>query len=102
MFKMSHPHVLRIFGACVDSSQPLCIAEEFAERGSLFAVLHDESISLEWSQKWREAKQATMGLNYLHNCNPVILHRDIKSLSFLVDKDWNVKISGEHPWLFPF
>lgn len=29
----------------------------------------------------------------LHTQTPVILHRDLKSLNLLVDRDWNVKVT---------
>lgn len=32
------------------------------------------------------------GMNYLHNCNPVIVHRDLKTPNLLVDKNWVVKV----------
>lgn len=32
------------------------------------------------------------GMNYLHNCSPVIVHRDLKSPNLLVDKNWVVKV----------
>ncbi|RWW14173.1 hypothetical protein GW17_00022073 [Ensete ventricosum] len=32
------------------------------------------------------------GMNYLHNCTPVIVHRDLKSPNLLVDKNWVVKV----------
>ncbi|KAL4375037.1 hypothetical protein AHAS_Ahas05G0241700 [Arachis hypogaea] len=33
------------------------------------------------------------GINHLHKCTPVIVHRDLKSLNLLVDKNWVVKVS---------
>lgn len=32
-------------------------------------------------------------MNYLHNCTPVIVHRDLKSPNLLVDKNWVVKVA---------
>jgi len=32
------------------------------------------------------------GMNYLHNCNPPVIHRDLKSSNLLVDKNWTVKV----------
>lgn len=32
------------------------------------------------------------GVNYLHHCNPPIIHRDLKSSNLLVDKNWTVKV----------
>ncbi|PKI52832.1 hypothetical protein CRG98_026780 [Punica granatum] len=36
-------------------------------------------------------------MNYLHNCNPVIVHRDLKSPNLLVDKNWVLKAE----WMAP-
>ncbi|GAA0186515.1 non-receptor serine/threonine protein kinase [Lithospermum erythrorhizon] len=32
------------------------------------------------------------GMNYLHHCNPPIVHRDLKTSNLLVDKNWTVKV----------
>ena len=39
------------------------------------------------------------GMNYLHNCTPVIVHRDLKSPNLLVDKNWVVKVQT---WAWAF
>lgn len=36
--------------------------------------------------------QQARGMNYLHHCNPPIIHRDLKSSNLLVDKNWTVKV----------
>ncbi|XWS18504.1 hypothetical protein CRYUN_Cryun32bG0049600 [Craigia yunnanensis] len=37
-------------------------------------------------------KYQARGMNYLHHCNPPIIHRDLKSSNLLVDKNWIVKV----------
>ncbi|PPS03229.1 hypothetical protein GOBAR_AA17432 [Gossypium barbadense] len=37
-------------------------------------------------------RQEARGMNYLHHCNPPIIHRDLKSSNLLVDKNWTVKV----------
>lgn len=37
------------------------------------------------------ARDAAQGMSFLHSNKPAILHRDLKSLNLLVDKQWSVK-----------
>ncbi|OAY70760.1 Serine/threonine-protein kinase EDR1 [Ananas comosus] len=39
-----------------------------------------------------EFRSEARGMNYLHNCTPIIVHRDLKSPNLLVDKNWVVKV----------
>jgi serine/threonine protein kinase len=32
-------------------------------------------------------------MSFLHGHDPIIVHRDLKSLNLLVSRDWNVKVS---------
>jgi len=37
------------------------------------------------------AIDAARGMSYLHNSDPIIIHRDLKSQNLLVDDNWRVK-----------
>src|SRR3990167_4703417 len=53
------------------------------ERGNLSDVL-TVSPDLSWRIKIQMALDAAEGVNYLHSQNPIIVHRDLKSLNLLV------------------
>ncbi|GJN00225.1 hypothetical protein PR202_ga17640 [Eleusine coracana subsp. coracana] len=44
------------------------------------------------SDALEEFRTEARGMNYLHNCTPLIVHRDLKSPNLLVDKNWVVKV----------
>ncbi|XVE82277.1 hypothetical protein DITRI_Ditri15bG0135300 [Diplodiscus trichospermus] len=91
MKRLRHPNVLLFMGA-VTSPQRLCIVTEFLPRGSLFRLLQRNTTKLDWRRRVHMALDIARGMNYLHHCNPPIIHRDLKSSNLLVDKNWTVKV----------
>ncbi|XP_021906874.1 probable serine/threonine-protein kinase DDB_G0282963 isoform X1 [Carica papaya] len=91
MKRLRHPNVLLFMGA-VTSPEHLCIVTEFLPRGSLFRLLHRNTPKLDWRRRIHIALDIARGVNYLHHCNPPIIHRDLKSSNLLVDKNWTVKV----------
>ncbi|PON64947.1 Phytochrome [Parasponia andersonii] len=91
MKRLRHPNVLLFMGA-VTSPERLCIVTEFLPRGSLFRLLQRNTTKLEWRRRVHMALDIARGMNYLHHCNPPIIHRDLKSSNLLVDRNWTVKV----------
>ncbi|KAL8255951.1 hypothetical protein R6Q59_031018 [Mikania micrantha] len=91
MKRLRHPNILLFMGA-VTSPQCLCIVTEFLPRGSLFRLLQRKTTKFDWRRRIHMAMDIARGMNYLHNCHPPIIHRDLKSSNLLVDKNWNVKV----------
>ncbi|XP_057751304.1 uncharacterized protein LOC130969546 [Arachis stenosperma] len=89
--RLRHPNILLFMGA-VTSPQRLCIVTEFLPRGSLCRLLHRNTPKLDWRRRVHMALDIARGVNYLHHCNPPIIHRDLKSSNLLVDKNWTVKV----------
>ena len=79
---------------------------ELCSRGSLYHVLkEDKTIALTWyfivfpanlyffrDRFFSFSFDILYGIKTLHSWNPQILHRDIKTLNYLVNKDYVVKV----------
>nr|XP_048319297.1 receptor-like protein kinase isoform X2 [Ziziphus jujuba var. spinosa] len=66
------------------------ILYRYMQNGSLHDVLHETSppITLKWSIRYNIAVGTANGLAYLHfDCDPAILHRDIKPTNILLDSE---------------
>ncbi|XP_042450973.1 LRR receptor-like serine/threonine-protein kinase SIK1 isoform X1 [Zingiber officinale] len=69
---------------------------EFMENGSLWDLLHGPSkkVRLDWDTRLKIAVGAAQGLSYLHHdCNPRIIHRDVKSSNILLDENFEAHLS---------
>jgi hypothetical protein len=85
MYRIRYENVLTVLGACIEPNFYAIIAE-YMPLGSLYDILHKkhEQITFDWSDRYSLAWQMAKSINYLHNLNPIILHRDIKSMNFLL------------------
>ncbi|KAE8684993.1 hypothetical protein F3Y22_tig00111105pilonHSYRG00910 [Hibiscus syriacus] len=88
MRRMRHPNVLLFMGA-VTRPPHLSIITEFLPRGSLFKILHRPHSQFDEKRRIKMALDVARGMNCLRT--PTIVHRDLKSPSLLVDKNWSVK-----------
>lgn len=91
MKKLRHPNVTLFMGA-VTHVPHLSIVTEFLPRGSLFQLIHHSNNLLIERRRLKMALDVARGMNYLHSCSPVIVHRDLKSPNLLVDKNFVVKV----------
>jgi receptor-interacting serine/threonine-protein kinase 4 len=67
------------------------IVTELLPKGDLEAMLHDKKQMLPIVLRMRMARDAALGMNWLHCSNPIFIHRDLKSSNLLVDSNMNVK-----------
>ena len=84
MYKMSHPNILRLWGASLKSPR-VCLVLQLAPHGSLFNCLRIERAPngvAVWRERLGIAPDVVKGLDYLHRAN--VLHRDIKSGNVLL------------------
>lgn len=80
---LRHPNVLQLFG-CSLTAQAIWIVSELCSLGSLRQVLDDNERSLPVNIRVNLALQVAEGMTYLHNQDPPIIHRDLKSHNIFV------------------
>ncbi|ETV98268.1 TKL protein kinase [Aphanomyces invadans] len=91
MSVLRHPNICRLLGACMDPPNR-CLVVELLPRGSLWGVLRT-SRSIDEARRIGFINDTAKGMSYLHNFQPPILHRDLKSPNLLVDCHYAIKIS---------
>lgn len=84
--QVQHENLVRFYGVCIDSP-PLRIVTEFCEGGACFELLHNsDDVDLIWPQQIKMCKDVAAAMYYLHTFDPMIIHRDLKSLNLLLDR----------------
>jgi len=91
MSKLRHPNVVLFMGVCLQPGNCLMVTE-YMPKGSVYDLLHDEHSELSFMRRMKMAKDAALGMNWLHQSKPIFIHRDLKTQNLLVDENWNVKV----------
>ncbi|XP_027340613.1 probable leucine-rich repeat receptor-like serine/threonine-protein kinase At3g14840 [Abrus precatorius] len=93
---LQHPHLVKLYGCCVEGDQ-LLLVYEYLQNNSLARALfgpQEHQIKLDWPTRYNICVGIARGLAYLHEESRLkIVHRDIKATNVLLDKDLNPKIS---------
>ncbi|XP_038900109.1 probable leucine-rich repeat receptor-like serine/threonine-protein kinase At3g14840 isoform X3 [Benincasa hispida] len=93
---LQHPHLVKLYGCCIEGDQLLLIYE-YLENNSLARALfgpEEYQLKLDWPTRQKICIGIAKGLTYLHDESRLkIVHRDIKATNVLLDKNLNPKIS---------
>ncbi|CAB1317806.1 unnamed protein product [Coregonus sp. 'balchen'] len=76
LHKARFNYIIQIFGVC-NEPEFFCIVTEYMSNGSLDQLLHE----------------IALGVNFLHNMTPPLLHHDLKTQNILLDGEFHVKIA---------
>ncbi|XP_021910672.1 probable LRR receptor-like serine/threonine-protein kinase At5g45780 isoform X3 [Carica papaya] len=90
-----HRNLLRLYGFCLTPDERLLVYP-YMPNGSVADRLREtcrEKPSLDWNRRIRIATGAARGLLYLHEqCNPKIIHRDVKAANILLDESFEAVV----------
>ncbi|XP_057766378.1 probable leucine-rich repeat receptor-like serine/threonine-protein kinase At3g14840 [Salvia miltiorrhiza] len=93
---LQHPHLVKLYGCCIEGNQLLLIYE-YLENNCLARALFgpvEHQLHLDWATRHRICIGIARGLAYLHEESRLkIVHRDIKATNVLLDKNLVPKIS---------
>ena len=62
--------------------------------GTLKDVLSLPEVVWDWERTFDALAQTIQAVQVLHDYDPQIVHRDLKTLNLLVDKNWHIKVCG--------
>ncbi|XP_078072144.1 receptor-interacting serine/threonine-protein kinase 2 [Mustelus asterias] len=87
-------HIIQIYGIC-NEPEFMGIVTEYMSNGSLDQLLYQKDTypTLPWSLRLRILYEIALGVNFLHNMNPPLLHHDLKAQNILLDGEFHVKIA---------
>ncbi|KAM7500564.1 hypothetical protein LguiA_024978 [Lonicera macranthoides] len=90
-----HRNLLRLYGFCLTSNERLLVYP-YMPHGSVADRLREtgrEKPCLDWNKRMHIALGAARGLYYLHEqCNPKIIHRDVKAANILLDESFEAVV----------
>ncbi|XP_077244192.1 protein NSP-INTERACTING KINASE 3-like [Tasmannia lanceolata] len=90
-----HRNLLRLCGFCTSENERLLVYP-YMPNGSVASRLRDHihgKPALDWSRRKRIALGTARGLLYLHEqCDPKIIHRDVKAANILLDEEFEAVV----------
>lgn len=88
---LDHPAIVKYIG-CVLQHPNLAIVTEFVPNGNVFDLLYMRRVNLPAAIRLRIARTVVDAIQYMHRCDPIVIHRDLKTQNLVLDADYNVKL----------
>ena len=86
---LRHTNIIKLL-SFASSEDSMLLVYEFMTNGSLA----DHLQILDWGKKLNIAVDVARALSYMHHdCNPLIVHRDVKSRNILLDSEFKAKVA---------
>lgn len=88
---LDHPNIVKYIG-CVLEHPNLAIVTEYVPNGNLFDLLYTKGVLLPAIVRLRIANQLAVAVCYMHSCDPIVIHRDLKTQNLVLDANYDVKL----------
>ena len=91
--KLRHPCITTVMGAVIESGQEPLLVMELMDHGSLFDLLHNDTMIVEGDLVLPILRDVAQGLRFLHAATPQVVHGDLKAQNILVDGKFRAKVA---------
>jgi len=79
--ELHHENIVSLKGV---STNPFCIITELLQFGDLSKFIRHTSDAFSWETVLKLSIDISSGMNFLHSCKPMVVHRDLKSANILI------------------
>lgn len=88
------PFIVNLLGYCVEKSKRLVVYEYMPNRSLQESLFSESNMSLNWARRFDIILDVAKALSFLHlECDPPVIHGDIKPSNVLLDSEHRAKLS---------